>query len=86
MEYSFTRSSRGGQQLVVSGYLFRFDKRVGPIRYWKCNGRDAYSCQATARTDDDILIASSNVDLHTHPDDTVEIARRNFKNDVKDEV
>ena len=43
-------------------------------------------CQATARTDGDILVTSKPVEFHNHPDKSVEIERKQFKNDFKNEV
>ena len=49
-------------------------------------GRRSHSCQATARTEDNILTNVSDIDLHTHPNDVVEIQRKCFTIEVKNEV
>lgn len=87
--YRFIENCRGGQQLIVQDYLFRYDKRNAKdpnVRYWRCLGREEYSCRATATTDGNHLRNSSPVEMHCHPNDTMEIARREFKTDVKQQV
>lgn len=89
MAYRFIENCRGGQQLIVEDYLFRYDKRNSKdcnVRYWRCLGREKHSCRATATTDGNQLRNSSPVDVHCHPNDTIEIARREFKTDVKQQV
>jgi hypothetical protein len=87
--YRFLDSSRGGQQLIVEEYIFRYDKRNAKdpsVRYWRCLGRDEHSCRATATTDGNHLMNSSPVEMHCHPNDSMEIARREFKTDIKQQV
>jgi hypothetical protein len=87
--YRFLDSSRGGQQLIVEEYIFRYDKRNAKdpsVRYWRCLGRDEHSCRATAITDGNHLMNSSPVEMHCHPNDSMEIARREFKTDIKQQV
>jgi FLYWCH zinc finger domain len=89
MAFRFIANSRGGENLIVEEYLYRIDKRNknNPnVRYWKCCGRDAHSCAATAITDGNNLLSSSPFEMHCHSDDVIEIARRGFKTDVKNKV
>ena len=84
--YSFQESEKGRDVLVIDKYQFWVNKRVGQIRYWSCTEKKMKGCQATARTDGDILMTSKPVECHNHPDKSVEIERKQFKNDFKNEV
>ena len=72
MDYKFIESSKGGQILIVSNYLFNINKRIGTVRYWSCMGRRSHSYRVTTQTKDNILTNVSDIDLHTHPNDAVE--------------
>jgi FLYWCH zinc finger domain len=74
---------------LVQDYLFGYDKRNANdlnVRYWRCLGREEHSCRVTATTDGNQLRNSSPVEMHCHPNDTIEIARREFKTDVKQQA
>ena len=81
--YFFVTTKRLSNALVVENYLFRKDKLLNTKRYWKCNTQ---GCSATALTDGNVLIRASDIDSHDHVDDSLEIQRREFKEDVKTTV
>ena len=83
MAHRFIATSRGGESLVVDNYLYRLNNKKGTVKNWKCCTQE---CKATAQTDGEVLVRSSDVGNHSHPDDSIEISRREFRKDVKDTV
>ena len=81
--YNFVVTKRLSEVLVVENYLYRKDKLLNTKRYWKCN---TPGCPATALTDGNVLIRAASVDIHGHGDDSMELDRRQFKEDVKTTV
>ena len=81
--YKFVITKRLNEALVVDNYLYRKDKLVNTKRYWKCN---TTGCRATALTDGRVLIRAAPIDVHGHGDDSMELNRREFKEDVKTRV
>jgi hypothetical protein len=86
MAMQYINTGKGGRLLVVENYLFRVDKQVNLVNYWKCMGRDQYGCRATAKTNGENLETVSAVESHTHADDSAEIKRKEFKIEIEQKV
>jgi FLYWCH zinc finger domain len=68
------------ETLVVDNFIFRLDKSVNHKRYWKCN---TAGCRGTALTEGRNLIRAADVGQHDHVDDSLELSRRHFSDEVK---
>lgn len=81
--YKFIDTKRGGQTLVVDNYMFRVHSRVGMKKYWKCAES---TCHVTAISDGGILVKAPNTAGHNHCNEVVEIARKDFRQTVTQQV
>lgn len=78
VDYEFVTTKLSRAALAVESYVYRIDKRVAFKRYWKCI---TTGCRATAMTEGNVLLRVSPVDAHDHPNDSIDILRREFKED-----
>ena len=40
IHFRFIPTKRGGETLVIDGYMFRVSKRIATKKYWKCEVGD----------------------------------------------
>ncbi|CAF1238727.1 unnamed protein product [Adineta ricciae] len=76
---SFIKSQKGNKMLVMNDYIFKFNKTVGPTKYYRCKHS---RCIVTLHTDLNDVISKFNGE-HCHPPEPEEIEIRKFKEAVK---
>ena len=83
MNFRFITTKRGGNALIFDDYMFRVNRKSGTKQYWKCCHA---GCSVSAVTDGVNMVKQPDTQAHVHPNDDLEIKRKEFKHQVTQEV
>jgi hypothetical protein len=81
--FRFISTKRDRNALIYDEYMFRVNRQIGTKKYWKCYHS---GCNVSAITDGANVVKPPDTQAHGHPNDDVEVKRKEFKHEVTQEV